>query len=251
MRFHKSIMPLCLLLPALCLLSGAAPEEKMSLEKTATSEQLVAAIKRHTETLAKDYLTDPKRFEDNLTRDKITSKGGAIAVLAHALTQYKDVPAEVHVLAIRAAGQKIASAESYADAESGLQNVRANLSAMKITGSFQEIGWYEVADLPNMMEEVNYLYQGLKRTVRRSRDPEADALDAVTVAILAYPTHANEDYAFDDADMAEWQKASKMMHDDFLAIADAIREKDTDKARDLYSNATRSCAACHKKFREE
>ena len=60
-----------------------------------------------------------------------------------------------------------------------------------------------------MMEEVNYLYQGLKRTVRRSRDPEADALDAVTIAILAYPTHANEDYAFDDADMAAWKNLRK------------------------------------------
>ena len=41
-----------------------------------------------------------------------------------------------------------------------------------------------------------------------------------------------------------------MMHDDFLAIANAIREKDTDKARELYETATRSCAACHKDFRE-
>jgi hypothetical protein len=183
-------------------------------------------------------------------KDKVTAKGGAIAVLAHALTQYKDVPAEVHVLAIRAAGRKIATAKSQADAQAGLAEVQKSLDTTEITGAFQEIGWYEVADLPNMMEEVNYLYQGLKRTVRRSRDPEADALDAVTIAILAYPTHANEDYAFDDADMAAWKKSSKMMHDDFLAIANAIREKDTDKARELYETATRSCAACHKDFRE-
>jgi hypothetical protein len=240
---------MCLLLPAVFLFSGAAPEEKMELKKTATAEQLVNAIARHTETLA-EYLSNEKAFEDNLMKDKVTAKGGAIAVLAHALTQYKDVPAEVHVLAIRAAGRKIATAKSQADAQAGLAEVQKSLDTTEITGAFQEIGWYEVADLPNMMEEVNYLYQGLKRTVRRSRDPEADALDAVTIAILAYPTHANEDYAFDDADMAAWKKSSKMMHDDFLAIANAIREKDTDKARELYETATRSCAACHKDFRE-
>ena len=105
--------------------------------------------------------------------------------------------------------------------------------------------------MTNLMEETTYLYQGLKRTVRRSRDPEGDALDAVTVALLAYPLHANEDFAFDDADIASWKTYAGQMHDDFMGIAKAIREKDTDTARDLYSNATRSCAACHKKFREE
>jgi len=233
------------------LLSGAAPESKMTLKQTATAQQLVSAIKRHAESLKEDYLNDPKRFEDNLIRDKITSKGGAIAVLAHALSQFKDVPGEVHVLAIRDAGRKIASAESFQDAKSGLQNVTANLTAQKITGEFEKTGWYEVADLPNLMEEVNYLYRDLRRTVRRSRDPQADALDAMTVAILAYATHANEDYAFDDADIAEWKKYSRQMHDDFLAIAEAMRKEETDKARDLYDNATRSCAACHDKFREE
>lgn len=251
MRLHHTLKALFLLIAAVCCLSGAAPEEKMTLEKTASSQQLVNAIKRHAESLKEDYLNDPKRFEDNLVRDKITAKGGAISVLAHALSQSKDVPAEVHVLAIRDAGRKIASAESFEDADNGLKNVVANLTAQKITGNFEEMGWYEVADLPNLMEEVNYLYQGLRRTVRRSRDPEADALDAVTVAILAYSTHANEDYAFDDADIDEWKKYSQQMHDDFLAIAQAMREKETDKARDLYGNATQSCAACHKKFREE
>ena len=116
MRLYKSLRAMCLLLPAVFLFSGAAPEEKMELKKTATAEQLVNAIARHTETLA-EYLSNEKAFEDNLMKDKVTAKGGAIAVLAHALTQYKDVPAEVHVLAIRAAGRKIATAKSQADAQ--------------------------------------------------------------------------------------------------------------------------------------
>lgn len=251
MRLHHTFKSLCLLIPTLCLLSGAAPEETMTLEKTANTQQLVDAIKRHADVLEEEYLNDPKRFEDNLIRDKITAKGGAIEVLAHALTQSKNVPAVVHALAIRTAGWKIATAESFKEAEAGLKDVKANLTAMKITGNFQEKKWGDIGDLPNQMEEINYLYQGLRRTVRRSRDPEADALDAMTVALLAFPTEANENYAFDDADIAEWKKYSKQMHDDFLAIAEAMRKEDTDKARELYGNATRSCASCHEKFREE
>ncbi|MBD3673573.1 MAG: cytochrome c [Planctomycetaceae bacterium] len=251
MRLHHTLKSLCVLVPLLFLFSGAAPEGKMSLEKTATPQQLVNAIRRHADTLSEEYLNDPKRFEDNLIRDKITAKGGAIEALAQALEQAKNAPAEVHALAIRSAGHQIATAETFQQAEDGLKNVIANLSAQQKTGNFQELTWGEVGDLPNQMEEINYLYQGLRRTVRRSRDPEADALDAMTVAILAFPTEANENYAFDDAEIAEWKKYSRQMHDDFLAIAKAMREEDTDKARELYKNAPRSCAACHDKFREE
>lgn len=246
------LLKMCLLLvPAVVVLSGAEAEPKMELKQTASPERLEAAIKRHTETLA-GYLSDEAGFKDNLKHDQIVSRASSIALLAHGLITLKEAPESIDPRKARSAAQKIAEAETFADAVNSLKELQAALEgAVDASGKeVEEAGWDEVADFTAMMEDVTELIGKLRRTHRRSRDPEADSLDAMTAAVLAYATKAELSYAFDEADEAKWKKYSKQMHDDFFALDAAMRAKDTDKTREIYDRINDSCNACHKDFRD-
>jgi hypothetical protein len=254
----RSLKTCLLLIPALFVLAaaenepkGKESEPKMALKQTANAKRLEAAIKRHTETLG-EYLSEEKKFSDNLTHDQIVSRASSIALLAHGLISLKSTPDSIDPVKARTAAQKIAEAENYADAAKNLKLLQEGLEGPADSSgkAAEELGWDEVADFTAMMEDVTELIGKLRRTHRRSRDPEADSLDAMTAAVLAYATKAELSYAFDEADEAKWEKYSKQMHDDFFALDAAMRAKDTDKTREIYDRINDSCNACHKDFRD-
>lgn len=247
----RSVKACLLLVPALFVLTGAGTEPKMEFKNTTNAERLEAAIVRHTETLA-EYLSEEKKFSDNLTHDKIVSRASSIAILANGLLQLKATSDSISPGIVRGAAQKIAGAENYADAANGLKTLQSGLGAgAGSSGKGAEaLGWDEAADFTAMMEDVTELIGTLRRTHRRSRDPEADSLDAMTAAVLAYATKAELSYAFDEADEAKWIEYSKQMHDDFFALDAAMRAKDTGKTREIYDRINDSCNACHKDFRD-
>lgn len=246
---------LCLLIPVVCLLAGADGEQKMEMKQTASPERLVAAIGRHTETLG-EYLSDEASFKDNLKHDQIVSRASSVALLAQGLFEFKVVVgkgSKIDADRVRAGARQITEAESYADAVKGLKEVQAGIKeGIPSSGKpVETLGWDEVVSFNATMEEIKELLGSLKRTHRRSRDPEADSLDAMTVAVLAYSVKSELSYALDDADEAKWKQYATKMHDDFVALDAAMRAKDTDKTREIYGTITESCAACHKDFREQ
>jgi cytochrome c556 len=100
-----------------------------------------------------------------------------------------------------------------------------------------------------LMESFNGLNVNLRRTVRRSSDPEEDSIDATTGAILSLVMKADTSYVSDD-DVAVWQKLSDEQAAAYRAVAAAMKKGDTDTARDQYKAVTQVCTACHDKFRD-
>ena len=76
----------------------------MELKQTASAERLEAAIKRHTETLA-EYLSEEKKFSDNLTHDRIVSRASSIAILANGVILLKAAPDSIDPIKVRSAAQ--------------------------------------------------------------------------------------------------------------------------------------------------
>ena len=237
------------LLPMLSLIGSPKPE---AIKKVVSAKKVEAAIARHLRTLG-EYLSAEKNFDDNLTRDKIKAKAGAIAVLAQAGLDHPDSNQEKMSAAyVREAAQKIAEAEDYDAAKTAFEEVKAAVGGKPLMNEVsRKEDWYELVSMENLMEELNYLQGDLKRTVRRSRDPEGDALDATTAALLSLTLQANLDYAFDEEEEQEWTKYAQQMQAEYQAIAEAILAKDTDAAREHHKLAAESCTACHDKFREQ
>lgn len=235
---------------AVLLLGGAwiAIDFSKEIEATATIAELEAAARRQTAVLD-ELLADEAKYADNLTRDKIAQCAAALVCLGQALQDHPDAKsAKVSAVDLREAGRGIIDGESHADAKSGLAAVREALAGQR-SGATERTAWNELVPMDPMMEAFNEVNNKLRRSVRRSDDPEADALDATVGAILSLAMKADTSYVAEE-DVPEWTKMSDQLIAEYRGIAKALKTGNGDAAREHHKAVTALCTACHDKFRD-
>jgi hypothetical protein len=219
------------------------------LATVAGVSELERAASRQADQLER-LLADEAKFTDNLTKDKISQSAAAIACLAQAIQDHPEGEGtKVSPADLREAAQGILAGETHADAKQGLAAVRSALAGEK-NGATQREPWGELVSMEPLMEGFNEINNTLRRTVRRSDNPEDDALDATTGAVLSLAMKADLSYV-EESQVADWQMLSDQLFGEYQAIADAMKRKDTDAAREHHKQIAKVCTACHDKYRSE
>ncbi|HSG71395.1 MAG TPA: hypothetical protein VLA12_13325 [Planctomycetaceae bacterium] len=247
-RIHQ--LAICAILTGAAFVFAGRPAPMM-LKLTASVAQLEAAIARNV-TALETLLAEEKNFSDNLTRDKISAKAASIAGLAQAILDHPDAESAKSLgNYVRESAKRLADSDSYANAKLRLGEVKLALSGKPLGyDALAEDDWYNVMTMEHMMEEMNQIQNDLRRTIRRSSDPEADSLDAVAAAVLAMACTENLDYTADEKDEAAWKEMSTQLVNEYRLLGEAMRKKETKTAQTHHANAAKLCTACHDKFRE-
>lgn len=245
-HFRALVLGLSVAFSLAVVLLAEPPKE---LPQTATVDELERAARRQTVRLT-DLLAKEEKFADNLTRDKISLTSASIVCLAQSLQDHPEgATTKISAADLQVAATAVLESESHADAKTGLAGIESALAGEK-KGAEVKTPWNELVPMEPMMEGFNEINNNLRTTVRRSRNPDEDALDATIGALLSLAMKADTSYV-DETQVADWQMMSDQMYAEYMGVAKAIKSKDTAAAQAHHKNIVKLCADCHDKYRSE
>lgn len=244
------IRPVLVLLCMMCVvpLWGAAPEP-VKVSAFASVEDLKAQIDQYMGRI-EESLADADAFEAGATR--ITKDANTLIVLALSLGLHDEdnkLKASAPAL-IDAAGKLAQAGEDYEAAKAAFGQVQA-----AVAGQLQQPGelqWKKLASLGQLMKQVTFVNNRLKRGLRRfGRNAEQDAGDATMLAVIAnaalYDTHEVKD----PAQLDHWYEYCAAMRDAAAEVSAAIKADDEKACDAAMKSLAASCDDCHAVFRPD
>ena len=225
----------------------ARAEAPVDVSKAVPVDVLTAEAKAKVAEL-NELLMDEKTYEET-EKNTISQVTGTIACLAQAIAEHADgKESGIAAPALRDAALKMRKPKSFADSKSAARDIEAAMLGRG--GGEKDYAWNKLINMHRMMEEMNARNSKIRRVIRRPSDPVTDSGHAATLTVLGIAMLADTHEVKNDADLPEWKSMSTDFTSNMSALAKAIRDGDKDKATELYTKGTKSCGACHKKFRD-
>ena len=235
---------------ALCLLPawGEAPQKVVEI---ASVDDLVAEINAKVELLGQQVGT-AEAFAMTIEKKEVNQAAGVVACMAQAIVEHPDkAKAKFHAADLRDTAIALRAAKTFEDATKLFAAVK-DAHAGKSAGSAKpDAPWNKLTGLGRMMEEVNSRSATIRRGLRRLQKPDETARDCTTLAILALAMEADTHEVKDPAQLPLWKELSVKYRSEMIAMAKAVRAKDTAKATEHFTAANEACNKCHEKIRDK
>ena len=241
------VLPACVLLLGAGLMIPLFAKSPEVLKKSpvqdlaAEADELILEVKTSTAT--------GEAFMEK--KDDIRRTAGVLAALGHAISQHPESKSvKLSGSTLRDAALELAESKDQAAAQKAIQDLQAALegtASMKASAA----AWKDLISMDDLMHVVNTRNAKVRRSARRSRDPEADARNAQTIAVLTLVmAEQAEDYLSEEAEIKAWKKFAMDYHQGMTDLAAAFKAKDKAGIQKHLDLATKACDACHAKFRD-
>ena len=231
------------------LLAGDPPPPP-SLAEVAPADDLIAQV-RAFETNMQTTLADEKTYQDEA--HKLARDAHTLAAVALVLGLY-DTDHELKAAApalVEAAGN-LAKAKDYAAAQRAFAAVEMAVADKGDGGAAPTTKPAKVASLGQLMKQVTFLNNRLKRGLRRWGDKSDEkARDTAVLAAIAqaitYDTHEVKH----DEQRDDWYRFCGEMRDAAGELNAQLKAADKQGAERAAKRLGQSCDACHQVFRPE
>jgi len=185
-------------------------------------------------------------------REAIRRTAGVLAVLGQAIEEHPQGESQkISGLGLRDAALELAESKSPEETAKAIKNLQAAQEGIpnRKAGAAK---WADLISMDDLMHVVNSRNAKVRRSVRRSRDPEGDSRNALTIAMLSIPmAEQAEYYLSDEAEIKEWKKYSHDYGKGMAGVAAAFKAKDKAAIQKHLQFATKACNDCHAKFRDD
>lgn len=184
-------------------------------------------------------------------KDDVRRTAGVLAALGQAIKEHPDSKSvEYSGLGLRDAALELASSTDQKAAIQAVENLKA-AQAGTPNMKANAVAWKDLIGMDDLMHVVNTRNAKVRRSARRSRDPEGDARNAQTIAILTLVmAEQAEDYLSEEEEIKAWKKFAMDYHQGMTDLAAAFKAKDKAGIQKHLDIATKACDACHAKFRD-
>lgn len=247
-RWILSLCAVTALSASLLPVWGEAPQKVVEI---AAVDDLVAEINAKVELLGQQ-VASAEAFAKTLEKKEVNQAAGVVACMAQAIVEHPDkAKAKFHAADLRDAAVLLRAAKTFEDATK-LFAVVKDAHAGKSAGTAKpEAEWNKLSGLGRMMEEVNGRSATIRRGLRRLQKPDETARDCTTLAILALAMEVDTHEVKDPAQLPLWKELSVKYRLEMIAMAKAVRAKDTAKATEHFTAANEACNKCHEQIRDK
>ncbi len=212
----------------------------------APAEDLLAQVKIYVAAYEEALATSEAYAEK---AERLKKDAHTLAVLALTLGLHdKENELKPHAAAVIAAARSLASAADYTAAKTEFANLQTALSGLGGTGG--ELKWEKVASLGQLMKQVTFVNNRLRRGMRRfEAKAEENARDAAVLAVIAQAAIFDTHEVKDPADVDKWYQFCGEMRDSAAMLNARIKAADKQGAESALAALTKSCDSCHEAFR--
>ena len=253
-RFHMSrrwILSLCAVAALSASLMSAWGEAPQKVVEIATVDDLVAEINAKVELLGQQ-IASAEAFEKTLEKKEVNQAAGVVACIAQAIVEHPDKSkAKFHAADLRDAAVLLRAATKFDEAAKLFAAVKEAHSGKSAGSAKPEAEWNKLTGQGRMMEEINGRSATIRRGLRRLQKPDETARDCTTLAILALAMEADTHEVKDPAQLPLWKELSVKYRSEMIAMAKAVRAKDTAKASEHFTAANEACNKCHERIRDK
>lgn len=244
-----------ILLPLVCLVSigsllASDPPAARKLSEVVPAQDLVVQAKQYLETFSTN-LTGAQQYRDGATKIKREAHtlAAVTLLLAH---DDKHNALKANAAAIVNASQELAKAEQYEAAKAAFEKLNNAISAAPSGDEGAAPQWGKVASMGQLMKQVVFLNNRLKRGMRRfDRQRDELARDAAVLAAIGqaivYDTHEVKDLGQTD----KWRQLCGEMRDISGELNAKLHAADKAGAKAALLKLAQNCDDCHKAFRIE
>lgn len=185
-------------------------------------------------------------------KEDIRRTAGVLAVLGHAIQHHPEGKSQkLSGMGLRDAALELVESKKPQDAKNAMKNIEAaqqGIPNMRATAA----GWKDLISMDDLMHVVNTRNAKARRSARRSRDPEGDSRNALTIAMLSITmAEQGEDYLSEEAELKAWKKYSHDFGKGMTDLAAAFKSKDKAGVQKHLAFATKACNDCHAQFRDD
>lgn len=244
---------------------AAAP---VKIAQVAQVEDLMAEVNAILEEIGKNLAND-QAFEQN--GSLVQQSAAVLTVLAQAIAETEQAsPMKPSAPALREAAKKLVAAENFNDAKQAYEAAKAAAAGQVKSTSPVEHAWDELAELHPLMEELNSRAAKVSRELRRLRKPDEARRHATVMTLIAVVTYSDTSWAesvdalpkksdavqqlpgFRKGQQAyargKWHKHARELQESMTELTEAIKAKDTAKAKTLLNAGMETCKKCHEAF---
>lgn len=244
---QRLLVPVCLLALSLSVLIPVFAETPQEL-KTVPVQDLVAEANSQIEEV-RMWTASGETFKEK--QDDIRRTAGVLAVLGQAIKEHPE--GETQKLSgrgVRDAALELAESKGQQEAAEAVKKMQvAQKGLPNVKGSAAK--WKDLIGMDDLMHVVNTRNAKIRRSARRSRDPEGDSQNALTIAMLSLPmAEQGEDYLSEEAEIKAWKKFAHDYGKGMTDLAAAFKAKDKAAIQKHLEFATKACNDCHAQFRD-
>lgn len=248
-RLVCAAVAVCLPASVVCAADAPAVPPVSSFAPLADLEAIVADLVQDNVPRAKDEAAY-KSGQQQIARDANT-----LLVLAAALAQHDgDSPAKARAGALAAAANDLTQAVTQAEAHAALTALEAAVKEAAKPGAAAPAGWETGASQDQLMKQVTFLQNKIKRGAKGSRfasTAEESAKLATVLAVIAQAVQFDTVGIEPGEKLSQWQQFCGQMRDAATAVHNSLAAKDATAVAAALDRLEQSCTACHKVFRPD
>ena len=242
------LLALALCGPLLVLVGVVAgdPPEPVAMSKVAPADDLVKQVDVYVAS-CREGLADEQAYADKSRQ--ITKDAHTLAALALVLAMHDQEHRLTNVApALLIYSQDLAKATDFDTARKAFEAVE---SAATGQVSFKpEVKWQRVAGLGQLMKQVTFVNNRLRRNMRRFDERKDDnARDAATLAVIAQASTYDTHEVKNPADLDKWYQLCGEMRDAAGEVNAKVHADDKTAAEAALGKLAQSCESCHQTFR--
>jgi hypothetical protein len=227
---------------------GDAPRK---IGEIATVDDLVSEINSKVEFLGQQ-LANADSFAKAHEKKEINQASGVIACMAQAIVEHTDsAKANFKAADLRDAAIALRAAKSFDEATKLFAAVKEAHLGKSAGTSRPDAEWNKLTGMGRMMEEINSRSATIRRGLRRLQKPEETARDCTTLAVLALAMEVDTHEVHDKDQLPLWKELSVKYRSEMVAMAKAVRAKDTTQATEHFTAANAACTQCHEQIRDK
>ncbi len=242
------LLALSLSVPLLVLVSvviGDAPAPP-PISKFAPAEDLLAQVDSYV-TAIREALVDTQVYAEKsriIARDANTLAALGLVLAMHD----QDHRLKGNATALVAAAQTLSKAKDYKVAKEAYEAVEDAATGEASPGGAAK--WERVAGLGQLMKQVTFVNNRLKRNIRRFKERADDnARDAAVLAAIAQVCNYDTHEVKDQADIEKWYQWCGEMRDAAGDVNAKVHAGDQAGAEAALGKLAASCESCHQTFR--
>lgn len=241
----KSLATSLILITLTCVTWGDLPVKLADVISAADLEAEVSAKAADLEGL----IATAKSFQDEPGKRK--QAAAQLAVLAQALTEHEHASKlKLRSPTVRDAAIALGKATSFELARSAAETLHEAMLDQSSSTSEPDFNWSHLAGTRVLMESMRERTDLVRKALRRTKDPNAEARQAGGMAVLALAIAAHGDDIPDSDRQRQWREWSLELQAELTTTANALRQKDRDSALEHFTAAQTACDKCHDKFKK-
>ncbi|MBL9124260.1 MAG: hypothetical protein JNG90_11555 [Planctomycetaceae bacterium] len=229
------------------------PPAAPAVSTFAPAADLIAAARGYAESFAAPT-SDAAQFAS--AQAKILKDSHTLAAIALALAlSDEDHPLKKSSGDLLAAAQGLAQASDVENARQAAEKIKAAVAdGASGTATVEPATWHKVASMGQLMKQVTFLNNRLKRGLQKNRFEQMagdTAQFSAQLAVIAQAVTGDTHEVQNPADTDKWFQFSAEMRDAAGELNQAIHAKNFDAATAANARLEKSCATCHEVFHNE